>query len=145
MNNVEEFKEHIIIEWKEENKAYGHFPFQMFSKSVDGSNSMTALVMGNVEPCYKAFNARVKNGGCPVFMSIDFPKMAEIEHDFIAVYEWDGKDMKLTAIPYDGVTGERFAEIDFRESEILMKIMQQFCFLTLQEANAIVSEDNKNE
>jgi len=142
MNNVQEFKDWLVIDHQEQFNQFGHFPFQMFFEDDKGKGNFAALLLGKSEECYKVFHKAMRDGAQRAYMSVDFPPMeGHIDTDFIAVFSFDGKKMDLVAIPYNGETGERLPEISYQDSDVLKQILRHFSQVCLEEAGVIKKEE----
>lgn len=139
MNSVEEFKESLVIEYQEEFKSYGHFPFQIVSEDPKGKITFGAMLLDNIKACYKVFHDTMKAGAKNCYMSVDFPAMEGLDTDFIAVFSYESKDrnMSVVAIPYNTKTGEKYPEISSKDNSILAQIAKEFCFAALKEAGLV--------
>jgi len=139
MKNVQEFKDFLKIEFMEEHQAYGHFPFHIVSEDQQNKITLGAMVLSSIGKCYKMFHDTMKGGAKRCYMSVDFPAMKDIEHDFIAVFSYESSthEMNLVAIPYNGETGERYPEISYKDSEILNEIFKEFAMTVVREAGIV--------
>ena len=126
MKNVNEFIENMVnIEFVDQSNCFGHYPFQMWTKTKDGKNEMAALAIGgDVAACYRAAAGHIKNDAKCVYLSLDFPATGDIKNDFVAVYSYEDKELKCIAIPYDPKTGNLLDRIN--SSETLSGLMKQF-------------------
>lgn len=126
METVEDFvKDLVRIELMEDSEDYGHYPFQLFVEKEDGTFEMNALPPNaDVLSCYRRVATYVKENAKKIFLSLDFPRGGDIEHDFVCIYSIINGKFDIFAIPYNTETGEKYDEI--HESEILTKIMNQF-------------------
>jgi hypothetical protein len=125
MKDVKEFIEKIVeIEWIEQSRCFGHYPFQVFAEKQDGRIDLSVLDFGgSVGRCYEIAKQYVNIRAKRMFMSLDFPQGGDIVSDFVAVFSViDGKS-SILAIPYDR-NGERSDIIT--ESDYLDKILIEF-------------------
>jgi hypothetical protein len=123
MENVEMFiKSMVKIEFIEKSNCFGMYPFQLFSEDIDGKQTVQTLLLGgNVKSCYEIFNNNVEN--CKkVYMALDFPKLGDIENDFIAVFSFENNEYKVIAIPY--TTEGKVLEF-IKEAKAIDKIKSQ--------------------
>ena len=125
MNNVNEFVERLVkVEFIESSECFGHYPFQICSKTKDGSLRLGALALGgDVVSCYRALKKELEEGCTEIFLSLDFPANGDIENDFVAVFSVVNGLCSLFAIPYDqdGNILERITK-----SKILDQIFEEF-------------------
>lgn len=130
MNDIKTFIEELVnIEFIEDVGAFGYYPFQLLSEDSEGKLTIAALALGgDVTACYNAFKACMDEGGTRIYMAVDFPSGYDIEHDFVAVFQYEDGEVNLLAIPYSTKTGETFEQI--RESTLLTRIMGNFKYVT---------------
>lgn len=125
MKTAAEFVESLVtIDFIESNNAFGHYPFQLYVETEDGKFELNALALDDVRAVYHRVRYYIRKNAKSLFLSIDFPALGDIEHDFVVVISMIGKDGNAYAIPYDTQTGERFPEI--HESSVLSGILSQF-------------------
>jgi hypothetical protein len=129
MNTVKEFIDNLVkIDIQEDYNCYGHYPFQLLVEKSDGTFDINALALGgDVDACYRRVRKYIKENAKKIFMSLDFPKGGDIEHDFICIYSIVDGVIDIFAIPYSTETGEKYEEI--HTSEILNKILEDFNFI----------------
>ena len=105
--------------------CFGHYPFKLLSEDSDGKLSIGALALGgDVKACYDVFKKCLVDGAKRVYMSVDFPGGGDIEHDFVAVFQYENGEVIVLAIPYNTKTGETFDRIS--ESVLLSRIKKEF-------------------
>ena len=131
MNNVNEFVEHLVkIEYQEAFKAYGHYPFQLFTEAKDNSQVIGALLLSDVRELYTIFGKHLLSGAKRVYMSMDFPAQGGFETDFVVVFSYEENHFDRFAIPYDTSTGKVLPHI--KESGHLDDIFRQFAATVVQ-------------
>lgn len=129
MKNVEDFQKLMVRIDEQPDGSFGHYPFQMFVETAEGSNNIMALALGgDVVKCYNLFKKEVWEKAKRVYMSLDFPANPEIKDDFVAIFSWDLEEEKveIKAIPYNTKTGEVLSEIKSIDSKTLTAIAHQF-------------------
>jgi hypothetical protein len=126
MENVKEFVDKLVkIDYLDNYNCFGHFPFQLFVVTSDGSFEINALALGgDVLSCYKRFRKYLKEDSKKIFMSLDFPSGGDIKNDFICIFSAVDGALDIYAIPYNTENGEKYEEI--HTSELLSKILDQF-------------------
>ena len=125
MKNVQEFVKKLVnIEYIEESKNYGHYPFSMFVEDKDSKIEIGALALGgDVLSCYKIFKKHVKNDAKRIYLSVDFPAGGDINNDFVCVFEFEDGLTNAFAIPYETQTGKVFDQLE--NSEMIKSILKQ--------------------
>ena len=92
----------------------------------DDKIEMNALMLGgDVFSCYKRVKEYVLSDAKKIFLSLDFPKSGDMEHDFICVFSVIGVKTEILAIPYDEETGEKFEYIT-KDNQLLDRILNDF-------------------
>lgn len=113
----------------EEKKTFGHYPFQLVGINDNEEHIIASLNLGgDIIKCYRFFKKIKDEENTTVFMSVDFPRGYDIEHDFVAIFSYQNGEMDIYAIPYNDKTGERYEVI--RESSLLNRIKGDFEFIT---------------
>lgn len=122
--NINKFTESIVrIDEIEELGCFGHYPFQLHIERPDGKFEMAALALNGINEVQKAVEKLLVKGFKKAFLSLDYPPMAEIKTDFVAVFTFENDTTSLIAIPYSVETGERLPVIE--KSDILDKLKQE--------------------
>lgn len=123
---LEEFVTNLVtVDYKEDAKAFGHFPFQMISEDSEEGLIIGALLLQDVREVYAAIKTQlIKKNTTKVFFSVDFPAMLDIKNDFIVVFSIENKEVKLFAIPYNTETGELYDRV--YQSRVLDHILDNF-------------------
>lgn len=113
METVKDFIDALVkVELIGDSNQYGHYPFQLWAEKHDGTTELNALAVGDVRLCYKRTKQYIKEIGVKkLFLSTDFPKSQDIEHDFIAIYSYIDEKIDISAIPYNIETGELYEMI----------------------------------
>ena len=119
MKDVEEFvKQCVTIDYKEEHKIFGYFPFNMFVEKNDGSVDFVCIATtdGGVLNVYKIMFKYISSGVEKLYLAIDFPAGMDMKNDFVCVIQYDrtlesSKKFDLFAIPYNDKTGEVYERI----------------------------------
>ena len=125
MKTVEDFiKSLVSIDYMEERKEYGHYPFQLAAETPSGGLEINALAVDDVRICYSRAKKYVTENANWLFMSVDFPAGGDIHSDFVAVFSVVGKTTSLIIIPYNCQTGERSENIT--DSQFLSVLKFQF-------------------
>jgi hypothetical protein len=127
MDTTEKFIKHMITidEMEEGCGDYGHYPFQMAVTTQDDKKEVLALALGgDVIKCYQIFKKKIDEGATRVMMSLDFPPTGDIKKDFVCVYTYWNKRVKLLAIPYTLMNGKTHSKI--RKSTTLEMLKKQF-------------------
>lgn len=118
MSNINEFIDSFVkIEYIEQSNCFGHYPFQMLIENKDGSKELHSLCCNYtcVSDYFRHFKNAQNEDVKAMFMSLDFPKLNDIEHDFIAILEYKEGLISLIAIPYNengeslGIVKDNFA------------------------------------
>jgi hypothetical protein len=130
MKTTAEFIEGFVkVEYMEDDKAFGHYPFQLYVENRDGTFDLNALLLGgDVEAVYRRVRHYIKARAKLIFLSVDFPAGGDIPHDFVCVFSLMEGAGSIIALLYDPKTGERFPEI--HESSLLQDILTQFRLVT---------------
>lgn len=131
MKTVEEFVELMVkIDFIEDSKCYGHYPFQLFVETKDGKFEINALALGgDVASCYRRFAEYKKNDAKRIYLSLDFPKCGDINEDYVVIFSFENGVIDLFAIPYKVEDGEVLDYI--KDSTQLYNIKSDFeSFLT---------------
>lgn len=110
MKNIENFIESLVkIEYIENSKCYGHYPFQLFAEMADGKTEINSLLLGgDVVSCYRRFAHYINSGAKRIYLSLDFPKCGDIHNDFVAILTFENGNVDILAIPYNMENGELF-------------------------------------
>ena len=130
--DVKEFIEKSVkIDLIESENAYGHYPFQLFVETSDGSFEMNALMLGgDVLSCYRRVRDYVREEAKEIYLSVDFPKGKDIVNDFVCVFSIKDGVCDVLAIPYEPETGETFEIIT--KSILLDEILGNFKYIVLK-------------
>lgn len=126
MKTVNEFVEKMVkIEWIEQSGGFGHYPFQMFVEKENDERLVCALALGgNVAACFREVKKHRIENSKRIYISLDYPEMEGIEHDFVAVFSVEDGKENIFAIPYNPKTGQIFEAV--KEGAFLEKILSQF-------------------
>lgn len=127
MDTTEAFIKHMVTidEMEEGCGDYGHYPFQMAVTTKDEKQEILALALGgDVKACYDVFKKKIEEGATRVMMSLDFPPTGDIRKDFVCVFTYWNKRVKLLAIPYTLKNGKTHSQI--RKSTTLETLEKQF-------------------
>lgn len=130
MKNTEEFIEQMVkIEFLEQFKVFGHYPFSLFVEKKNGETEVISLALGgDVESCYKKFAEYREKGAVKIFLSLDFPRSGDMDNDFVAIFSLVENDLSIKAITYSTNTGEVIKQVE--NSDTLTEILKQFIELT---------------
>ena len=120
------FIDNLKVDFQEDFGAFGHYPFQMLSKKGKKENYSALFLNGSVTLKYEKMKEQISNGNNEVLLSVDFPAKRDIENDFIAVFSYKEKKFDLAAITYCTETGEKLSFLDWKNSEHLTIIFNQF-------------------
>ena len=126
MKTTAEFIDSFVnVSYLEADKAYGHYPFQLFVETKDGSCELNALFLaGDILSVCRRVRQYVIQDAKMLFLSVDFPAGGDIDHDFVCVISVQDRECTALALPYDPSTGERFTEV--KEGIQLSGILAQF-------------------
>lgn len=126
MKTTNEFiKELVKIDYLDQFGVYGHYPFQLMVETKAGGLELNALLLGgDVFSCYQKFGKYFREGAVKIFLSLDFPKGGDIEHDFVCVFSVIDGVVDICAIPYNLTTGKTYETIV--KSKQLAKILEDF-------------------
>jgi len=126
MKDLNEFIEKLVeIRFVEGSNAFGHYPFQLYVELLDGKVEMNALLLGgNVKSVYNRVKQYVLKGFKRLYLSVDFPAVLDIEHDFVCAFSIENDKLTILAIPYDTETGDIFERIT--NSKALTTLLQEF-------------------
>lgn len=130
--DVKEFIENIVkIDLIESENTYGHYPFQLFVETSDGSFKMNALMLGgDVLSCYRRVREYVREDAKEIYLSLDFPKGKDMVNDFVCIFTIKEAICDIFAIPYDPETGKTFDIIT--KSILLDEILDNFKHIVLK-------------
>lgn len=128
MKDINEFVEQLVkIEYHEEIESFGHYPFQLFTESQDGSQEYASMLgEGSVTNRYAIFREKLIYNPKKVYMSLDFPAKNDIKSDHVIVFSYENGEFGRFAIPYNSLDGEILPTIT--ESEQLDKVFDNFKF-----------------
>jgi len=131
MKTIEEFVKLMVkIDFIEDEKCYGHYPFQLFVETKDNKFEINALALGgDVASCYRRFAEYKNNGAKRIYLSLDYPKGGDIDDDYVAIFSFEDGVINLFAIPYKVEDGKVLDYI--KDSTQLDRIKSDFeSFLT---------------
>lgn len=113
MKTTQDFIDALVkVEFIEDSKMFGHYPFQLAAEGKDERLNIGALFLGgDVLSVYRAAKTQIQEGATKLFLSCDFPAVGDIKTDFIAVFTYQGGALSSLAIPYDPQTGVCFEKI----------------------------------
>lgn len=105
--------------------AFGYYPFQLIAEDENGNISMGSLALGgDVMAVYLATKDFINKGIKKLFLGLDFPKIKDIENDFVAIYSIIDNKLGIILMPYDPFTGETFPMVE--ESPVIDLLKDQF-------------------
>jgi hypothetical protein len=127
METAKEFIEHMVtIDEQGDDHGYGHYPFQMVVIKAEKKMEICALALSTIMDYYTVAKKWVVQNPIKLFISIDFPKMGDMDRDFVAVYSIIEGEYEVCAIPYDRETGKTYPIVEGKDSPKLQELVQQF-------------------
>lgn len=113
MKNIEEFVDFSVKIEKQGNGQFGYFPFHAFVENADGKIDVICIAgVNGVEDCYKLIAKYMDSMAQRIYMALDFPAGLDMKNDFVVVFEIQGTNFNVFAIPYNNIDGTIYERIN---------------------------------
>ena len=128
MKLIEFLEKFVDITFQKDHQCYAYQPFHLYVETKDNEVEISCMHgVRTVGDCYMLAWKNLGKQAKKVYMAIDYPAFMDVEHDFIAVFEFDKSSKNpfgLRAFPYNNKTGERYPPI--LKAKVLALIASEF-------------------
>lgn len=117
--------EFVKIEYIDNAKCFGHFPFNMYSKKEGEKVEFASIYYNDIKEVYTLAAIKINDGAEIVIQSTDYPQLGNLKGDFVCAICYDKGKYSAMAVVYNKDNGKIIEYNDQHNPEV-ETILKQF-------------------